>query len=289
MYQKPSAPSGIGGVLDDSFKLYRNAFAKSWGLALCGQVLLAIPAMVLRFQIKDANFTAGNAQAALAVFKSPSVWLSYLAMVVVAMGFYNALVAQIDGSAKSREQSVGASLRTGFRLLPRSILLIAVLMGAVLAAALATGIVIGGFSNFLSAIVSGVLVAALAVAAIYVWGRAFLANIALVVEDAAVFRSLGISWTLIKGHWWRTSTVYSVALIIVMVFYVIIIVANGIAGVALRGSFTAETVLSPLVTILGGSVPMSFLPAVLLSTYYDLKLRQEGADLASRADALGPR
>lgn len=289
MYQKPSAPSGIGGVLDDSFKLYRNAFAKSWGLALCGQVLLAIPAMVLRFQIKDANFTAGNAQAVLAVFKSPSVWLSYLAMVVVAMGFYNALVAQIDGSAKSREQSVGASLRTGFRLLPRSILLIAVLMGAVLAAALATGIVIGGFSNFLSAIVSGVLVAALAVAAIYVWGRAFLANIALVVEDAAVFRSLGISWTLIKGHWWRTSTVYSVALIIVMVFYVIIIVANGIAGVALRGSFTAETVLSPLVTILGGSVPMSFLPAVLLSTYYDLKLRQEGADLASRADALGPR
>jgi hypothetical protein len=288
VYQKPSAPSGIGGVLDDSFKLYRNAFAKSWGLALCGQVLLAIPAMVLRFQIKGANFTAGNAQAALAVFRSPSVWLSYLVMVVVAMGFYNALVAQIDGSTKSREQSVGASMRTGFRLLPRSILLIVVLMGAVLVAALAAGIVIGGFSRFLSPIVSGVIVAALAVAAIYVWGRAFLANIALVVEDALVFRSLGISWTLIKGHWWRTATVYSVALIIVMVFYVIIIMANGIVGVALRGSFAAATALSQLVSILGGTFLMSFLPAVLLSMYYDLKLRKEGSDLADRVNALAP-
>ncbi len=135
---------------------------------------------------------------------------------------------------------------------------------------------------------SGVVVAALAVAAIYVWGRAFLANVALVVEDALVFRSLGISWRLIKGHWWRTATVYSVALIIVMVFYVVIIMADGIVGVALRGSVAAATALSQLVSILGGTFLMSFLPAVLLSMYYDLKLRKEGSDLADRVNALAP-
>lgn len=288
MYQKPSAPNGIGGVLDDSFKLYRNAFAKSWGLALCGQLALAIPALVLRYQFKGGSFAAGNAQAALAVFRSPGVWLSYLAMVVVSMGFYNALVAQIDGSAKSQGQSVSASMRTGFRLLPRSILLIVVLMGAVLVAALAAGIVIGVFSRLLSPIVSGVIVTALAVGAIYVWGRAFLANIALVVEDAEVFRSMGISWRLIKGHWWRTATVYSVALIIVMVFYVVIVMADGAVGVALRGSFAAAAALSQLLSIVGGTFLMSFLPAVLLSMYYDLKLRKEGSDLADRVNALAP-
>jgi antibiotic biosynthesis monooxygenase (ABM) superfamily enzyme len=134
-----------------------------------------------------------------------------------------------------------------------------------------------------------VVVAALAVASIYVWGRAFLANVALVVEDAAVFRSLGISWSLIKGHWWRTATVYSVALLIVMVFYVVIIMADGIVGVALRGSLAAATILSQLVFILGGSFLMSFVPAVLLSTYYDLKLRKEGSDLADRVNALAPQ
>jgi hypothetical protein len=47
-----------------------------------------------------------------------------------------------------------------------------------------------------------------------------LSNIALVVEDAKVFTSLKISWTLIKNHWWRAATAYSIALILVMAFYV---------------------------------------------------------------------
>jgi hypothetical protein len=34
---------------------------------------------------------------------------------------------------------------------------------------------------------------------------------------------------------------------------------------------------------------MSFVPAILLATYHDLKLRKEGADLASRVNALAPQ
>jgi Na+(H+)/acetate symporter ActP len=57
----------------------------------------------------------------------------------------------------------------------------------------------------------------------------------------------------------------------------------------MRGSFTAAMVANALVTIAFGSLLMAFFPAVLISMYYDLMLRKEGADLAGRVDALTPR
>jgi hypothetical protein len=44
-----------------------------------------------------------------------------------------------------------------------------------------------------------------------------------------------------------------------------------------------------LISVAGGTVLMTFFPAVLVAMYYDLKLRREGADLASRVNALAPQ
>jgi hypothetical protein len=57
----------------------------------------------------------------------------------------------------------------------------------------------------------------------------------------------------------------------------------------LHGSGLLASGFSELLTIVGGTVLMGFVPAVLLSMYYDLKLRKGGADLASRVDALAPQ
>jgi hypothetical protein len=162
-------------------------------------------------------------------------------------------------------------------------------------ALLAAGLFIGFLAGFFRALhvpaVVGVLVALLAAAlAIYAWGRAFLANIALVVEDAGVFKSFEISWTLIKNHWWRTAAIYAIALILMLAFYVVVAVINAaLAGVSLRNPFGTGALLSQLVAIVGGAVLMTFVPAILLATYHDLKLRKEGADLAGRVNALAPQ
>jgi hypothetical protein len=162
---------------------------------------------------------------------------------------------------------------------------------AITAAGLIVGILAGILGGILGALPAAkvILLSVLAVAAIYVLWRIFLSNIAIVVEDAAVFKSLEISWTLIKDHWWRTATVYTVAIIMAMVFYVVLAFASGLVIGLMHGSPTMTVVLSELITLVGGTVLMAFLPAVMLTLYYDLKLRKDGADLASRVNALAQK
>jgi hypothetical protein len=290
VYIKSTAPRSIGGILDDGIKIYRDAFANSWPLALCAQLVLSVPALIMQYKFGGVLVAGGNSQAALSIFKSPVVWLPYLVGVIVFFGFYNALIVQLNGIATADIVPRGRSLAVGFRLLPRTLLLFIVMFTAFMVAGALVGVVAGILGGLHLSIVVGILVVAFAVIAIYVWGRAFLSNIALVVEDGNVFRSLKISWTLIRNHWWRAATVYSIALILVMAFYVVVAVVNAaLAGARLRSPFGMGAILSQLLSIVGGAVLMSFIPAVLLAMYHDLKLRKEGADLASQVNALAPQ
>jgi hypothetical protein len=297
VYVKPTAPRSIGGILDDAVRLYRDSFAKAWPLALCAQLALAVPLLIIRTQLAavpratvnpgdNPLAAAANPAAVMAVFKSPSVWLSYLAVVLVTIGFYNALLVLIDGFATAKTESFGRSLTAGFRLLPRTFLLFLAMFAVAVIGTAIVGILV---SIIHVPIVVGILVAAYAALFLYAWGRAFLANIAVVVEDAGAFSSLGMSWALIKNHWWRTAAVYTIAIVIAMVFYVVISILSGVALVVLHSSIDSSMIVSQLVSIVGGTVLMSFVPAVLLVTYYDLQLRKGGADLASRVNALAPQ
>jgi hypothetical protein len=284
VYVKATAPRSIGGVLDDAIRLYRASFAKAWLLALGGRLLLAAPLLILQFQFAGAR--TGDTQAMVAMFKSPSTWLPYLIAAIVTIGFYNALLVQIDGFANTRVETFGRSLGVGFRLLPRTLLMFIVMVLAASVVGVGVGIVFGLLGAAASTLVRAFLVIVLVVFGIYVWGRAFLANVALVVEDAGVFKALGLSWMLIGGHWWRTATVYTIAIIILLVFNVVIAVVDGLVGVVLHNSFGLAAVIGQLVAVAGGAVVMPFVPAVLLAMYYDLKLRKEGTDLAGRVNAL---
>ena len=293
MYVKSIAPRSIGGNLDDAIKLYRDAFAKCWPLALLAQVLLAVPMLIVQLKVSTAPVSAAavNPLSALAIYASPSVGVPYLVALILIVGITNALVRRTDWVAAAGVETLGQSLAVGFRLLPRTILL----FFAIFAAFFIGGIIVGVLMAALGAVPVAkviVIVAAL-VAGIYAWGRLFLANIALVVDDTAVFKSLETSWTLIKNHWWRSATVYTVAVIIAVVFYLVIAfltaLLSGLVVGIMHGSRVMITLLSELISIAGGTVLMAFLPAVLLIIYYDLKLRREGADLASRVNALAPR
>ena len=288
MYVKPTTPRSIGGILDDAIKLYRDAFAKSWPLALLGQMLLAVPVLIVRSKVGAVPAVAGNPMSALAVYASPGVWLPYLVAVILLFGINNALVRRADGVAEAREETSGQSLALGFRLLPRTILLFFAISAAMVIAGVIVGVLAATVLGSLP-VAKGILLAAAIAAGIYAWGRIFLANVALVVDDAAVLKSLEISWTLIKNHWWRSATVYTVAVIIAMVFYFVIGFLSGLVIAILHGSGVMVMLLSELISVAGGTVLMTFFPAVLVAMYYDLKLRREGADLAGRVNALAPQ
>jgi hypothetical protein len=291
VYAKPTAPRSIGGILDDGIRLYRDRFTQSWPLALGAQLILTVPTVIIQYEFHGVLAAGASPQAMFTIVKAPIVWLPYLIGAVVFFGFYNALIVQLEGAGATEVMSRGRALAVGFRLLPRTILLFIVMFLALLAA----GMFIAFLAGFVKALhvpnSVGLLAAALGAAvAIYAWGRAFLANIALIVEDAGVFHSFGISWTLIKNHWWRTATIYTIGLILAMAFYVVVAFINAaLAGVSLRNPFGTGALVSELVSIVGGAVLMSFVPAILLATYHDLKMRKEGADLAGRVNALAPQ
>ncbi len=287
VYAKPTAPRSIGGIVDDAVRLYRASFAKAWPLALCGQILIAAPTLIIQYQFIGVR--GRDPTAILALFKSPTVWLSYVVVVLLALGFYNALVALVNGFATEKLETAGRSVSVGFRLLPRSVLLFVVLAALLAVCGVGAGILMGISSVFASPVLRAILVIGVAVVFIYVWGRVFLANIALIVQDAGIFKSIGISWALIKNYWWRTATVYTIALIMAMVFYAAIAALDALLGAVLHNSGALAVIVGQVVAVPTYAVLMSLLPAVQLAMYYDLKLRKEGADLASRVNALAPQ
>jgi hypothetical protein len=234
-----------------------------------------------------------NPQAALGALGSPGVWLAYLVALIVTLGFYCALFLALDGYATSRPISFGEAAGGGFRLMPRTLLLgvlfVLVVGGFGLAAGLVSALIGVGLAAALGGaatkIISFVLMTVIFLGAFYVFGRLFLAIVALVVDDASASSAIGISWKLTAGNWWRAGTIYLVSIAILLALYLIADLVNG--GLMLIGSSGPfAVVLQQIVRVLLGVLVASFQPAILLSMYYDLKLRKGGADLADRMNAL---
>ena len=283
MFTKPTAPRSIGGVLDDSIRLYREGFAKSWILALGAQLLVALPMLYIRLKLVETG--TANPQALLAIYQSPAFWLPYLAGAIASIGFYNAIVLQLTGVFQGEVMPTGQYVARGFRLLP-CVLLLALVM-VLVAAIFGMIFVLPGI--YASVAVRAVLAVAAGVLGIYLFGRIYLANLALVADGSGVFDSLRISWSLTRGHWWRGATIYTVIVLIALVFYFILGFVAGLIAVALGPTGAAAAGLTQLVSVLGTSVLAPLIPAALLCIYFDFKMRNEGADLAGRVNALAPR
>jgi hypothetical protein len=265
----PTTPGSIGGVVDHAIRLYVRTLVPVFPIVLIAVVLLGIPSLLMAQHMQQV---ATDPQAMLRNFMTGPVLLGYLAMMVVMTVTYGALFAQIDAIARGQRLSLGAAFGAGMRASP-----VLLGVGIVFTLMLFVGLVL------------------LVIPGIYVWGVFQLAFVPPVLERAGVFSSLGISRRLIKGNWWRASVIVFVAFVIM---YVLILVVGIITGVVAGFSGVAEAaaagaqgdflLVQQVISSVLNLFMMSFLPCVLLSVYYDLKLRNEGSDLAQRVGALNP-
>jgi ABC-type phosphate transport system permease subunit len=265
MYAKPSEPHPIGGVLDDSIRLYRASFKIALPLALIAEIPMAAQRIYLQSLAK--GITPNNPQAMLAIFQDPVVWLSYLVTVCVFLVFYIALLANVDAVARGAPISLGRAVARGLRLFPR---------------------MVGSFVMIFIAAIIGTLL--LVVPGIYLYGALYLAGAAIVVDDEDMFASLATSMRLTWGNWWRSVITYSV--IVIIVFIVVGVLAAIVGGVfvGVYGVRSVQSIIAnEVVEFVVGVGAMSLTPAAILSIYYDLKLRREGSDLAERVQALPTR
>jgi hypothetical protein len=289
VYSKPSAPRSIGGVLDDGFRLGRAAFAKTWPLAFAAQILVALPFVLFKAQSGGGALGGGalgdGAQANMMALQSPGYSLLYLALALVSAGFQNAITAQNDSVARGADRTMGESLSIGFRLLPRTLLLgLLLVLGFLLIAVcfIIPGLFVGRAGRVL-------LVALFLVPVFFYLGRVFLANVIFVVEDAGAYASLLRSWQLTKDHFWRTGAILTVLFVVLIVVLLLIGFLSGLVAVTLGAKGAISVTVVQLISAGGNTLFTPFISAVLLSIYYDLKLRKEGTDLAGRVESLATR
>jgi hypothetical protein len=280
VYTKPTEPRSIGGVLDDGLRLWRAAFSKAWPIALMGQLLLAIPLVI--YWARFGTPLGGQQTAALMMSGSVALSLVYLVFSIAAIGFHNAVIAQTDAATKGAGETIGQSLSIGFRLLGR-----AFLMGFLVGLAVALPVLVLFFILGSASTIVRVIVGAVAfVVFCYAVGKIILGAVILIVEDKGATESLGRSWTLTAGHWWRVATILTVLVIVIVALVLFVGIIAGIIAASTGSIGGISGILVQGISLLGNTLISPLYSAVLVAIYYDLKLRKEGADLAGRVNAL---
>jgi hypothetical protein len=262
MYQRPTAPRSIGGVLDDALRLWRQTLRYSW---LPG-FLLGLTAGAYALYSFSVNGGRPSPAQMLAIYRSPVTWLAYLALILLYTYLFFAILIPINdvanGTATSFRRSFGAALR----LLPRALL---------------------GNLLFGLAMIGGLML--LIIPGLFVAGRLQCWAVTLIDEDTTARAALKASWRLVEGSWWRTATIYTVLFIVIYVLLVLIEAAV-IATASLTVGRIDPAVLfvitqsgSTLVNVLTAGL----LPAAMVAVYKDLRLRRRGEDLEARVGGLG--
>lgn len=251
MYQSPTAPQSIGGVLDDGFQLLKACFMKIFGLAVVSAYISQVP-----------NFFMQGAQPGEQPSLTAAAGVAMLLSMLVNMVFYGAILARVSAAAHNQDLSIGGAMGIGLsRFLP-----------LFFCAILYTLALVGGMVVL---IIPGIILSLSLAFGPYL----------VITERLGPIESLKASHRLVWGHWWRTAGIFSVVLFILMAAYLLVGFVGGLTaalGTQGAGMGFLQWVVVPMLTAVVSPVMYAFGMAVLS----DLKLRSEGDDLGERIDAI---
>jgi hypothetical protein len=265
VYSQPTGPRSIGGVLDAAVHLYRDSFRYILPLLIANALLAVVPGLILGLNQAAATTPAEQGRAVYQLMTSPGYWLTFLVVLLVNLMMYGALIGALDSVARGARMGLGEALQLGLSRLLR---------------------VIGASFLFGLAVTVGFIL--LVIPGIYLMGIFQLVFVAIILENSGVIGAFGTSQRLIKGHWWRSATILTVAIIILVVLSLLGGVVAAFLAALKPGAGTA-LIVNQLVGLIVDIFVVGWMPCVLLAMYYDLKLRHEGEDLATRVNALAAR
>lgn len=257
MYQAPTAPQNVGGVLDNGFALFRVSIGVVFVLAVISG-LISAPFERL-------------AQAVVAGEPGLGAYALALAMGIVVMVlstlFTAAIVWLIDRIGAGDRPRTSEAFAVGLRRVPA-------LIGAGILYVLA--VTVGLVLLILPGIFAGVAL--------------MFFFTAIIVDGKGAIAGLQYSWQLVRGNWWRTAGLALIIMVVLLLLYLVIgivvgiVVALGTDAVLEEGQLPwyVDFIVTPLIT--GVVAPLAY--ALFLSVYGDLKLRREGGDVAERPAAV---
>lgn len=265
-YSRPTTPLSIAGVLDDGLRLYLASVKPLFALSLATCLALSLPATPL-IGLGPGDFMT----LAMEPERAADLYALFVAILpfaiagyIVATFLYAAMITRLGHVAAGESSSLAEDLATGIRRgLP-------LLIGSLL---------------YALAVVVGLIL--FVVPGSYLMVTLSFMGFPLVLERRGPIESLRISHRLVKGFWWRTATLVSMAVLIAalpgMVVDSVLDLAVGVMMVS--GSLAGTVVLGLLSAVLY-AVLLPILVCLVYSIYADLRLRKEGADLERRLETL---
>ena len=274
MYQRPTSPQLIGGVLDDAFRLLKASFTQVVGLAV---VASAVSGVWRLFDDTLENLIAGE-------FDPEAVSLGSVApmLMVGLVGLYFNLsaAARMSAVAINRPISVAEALRRALLRFPALLVCVLAFVLLFIAPFMLTALLIAAIG---AAGILGLLALAPAlVLLVYLYLSSFLVVTANIGGVAALRRS----FNLVRHNFWRATVVLTIGSIVLFAATMMIgMVGLAVAALAGFGSVSVD-VAAYVVETAGGGVTVPFWIALSLALLRDLELRREGEDLAARIKAV---
>ena len=275
MYQRPSAPLPIGGVLDNAVRLLKATFKQAIGLAVAANLLTSSWRL---FDDSLERMVAGTFDPAQGFG-----WNFALMILGALAGIYLRLVivARMHAFSINRPTTLGEAFRRALIRYPAVLLFMLVILG---------GSVVFGLIALIALVGLGVAGAIFALLLLLPLGALFvywcLASVLPVAANIGGVQAMRRSFNLVVNNFWRTLTFLTVMLFVELAATAAVgAIAAALGALAGFGNLSYDAVFF-VVELVAGSVTTPFMVAAMLALLHDLELRREGEDLAQRIEAL---
>ena len=264
-YTPQLRPLSVGEMLDAGFRLFRARF---WTLIVCvlvPVVPLTIVATGVQASVDPNAFDLDNTETVDSGTALAGTLVAALIQFAAAALAIAACFKAISAAYLGDHAAVSESLRYALgRLAP----------------------LIAAYFIVVVLVVLGIL--ALIVPGVWIAVKLSMTFPAVVSERKGPFASIGRSWSLTSGNWWR---VFGTLLVVFLITFVLQIVLAGVVGGLLAVSddvseLTAAIVLT-VVNLLTLAITYPLWASVTSVVYYDLRVRNEGFDLHLLAQGMG--
>lgn len=265
----PPRPQTVGEVLDTAFRIFRATLLKCLPYATLSLLAGQLPNIYTLLQ-------GGPLQRNLLEPHDRVWWLLEIVGAVISLALWSAIVRRQYAIASGQPFPQG-ELTAALRLVP-GLFAVSMLLGLGILACMLPGFAFAG-----TPVIMAVALTLLVIPALYVATRLSSAITAYILTGRGVFASLGYSWRLTADNFWRLSLIFSVGIVLIIVFYVLAgIIAAAIAVPFALGDVAMITAVTAAVVVILGSIGTPFYTALSLAVFGDLSVRKEGTDLGER-------
>jgi hypothetical protein len=275
----PRRPLAVGEVLDLTFQVYRATLVRCLlpaALAVIAGQLTNIYALVKGRSLGGSGGLMGFAQALQGLDRDPLYWGVNLLGTLLTLIFYAVIILRQYAVVMGRPPA--GEFAQAARRSPALVGLM-ILVGVSIGACLLPALLLSPPGRY-------ALLFLLLIPASYVAVLLSCAFTVLLLTGSGPVASYLRSWRLASGSFWRLSVVYTVGVIVLLVFSGLIGgLAAFLAGILGRGDLALIAATAGVIVVGLSAVTTPLYTAMALAVFGDLTARKEGVDLEQRISA----